>query len=143
MTRQPVSNRWTGSSRPGPELLDGDLPVIREFMLAKRDWASLAHEVIGKNDLVDLLEGVCAEVAGEAGVDADFFLHFTDDRIFRLFPGFQESRHQPVPVFRPPMALYQHYSAVTLDDAGHDGCRITPVDEITLLAGARFAIQAS
>ena len=75
-SRQPVPDCGPGAPRPGPELLDRDLSVIRELVLADPDLARFADLVIGEDDLIYLRERIGAKKADQLRIEPRLLFYF-------------------------------------------------------------------
>ena len=139
---EPSAQRRSRALRPRPELRERHFLVVVELVGRERDRRLVRDDdVVREDHLIQALERIHADRAGEAPCKAELLGDLAQDGDLGMLAALEEARDEAVPPGGSPDAVHEHHAVRTLHDGRDDRHRVAPMHEAAL--GAREARLAA
>ena len=125
---QPVFQGRTGAHIPGDDFFGEQR--FDKFQFIAEFYFALSLDVIGKNNLVTQFESIVPDKTNDLSIQAEFFLNFTKNTVFRRFTFFEKACHDAQPFLRPAFVASQNDFAFVFNNGRHNRDRAIPMNEI-------------
>jgi hypothetical protein len=134
--QEPIAERGPRSLPPRLELLERHFLVVVELIGREHNRAVVGHDdVVREDHLIEPVERINADRAGEAAREAELLGHFAQHCGFGMLAALEKAGDEPIPARRTADAVHEHDAARAFDDRGDDGHGIAPLNEAAFGTG--------